>query len=183
MAGIFQLTEWPLPATFLYQQYADTLSATLRRRFSRTDSQNIYDAVLAGILDISLKLDRLENPEDLGGLLYVAALRKLQGIIRSDDTRHCREREKGNESVAKERDEAREQGTDIGQADLLDRVFREIPKTDEERIVLQHWGANTEELAQGLGIQELPHDQQRSIIKPIRDRLAKRLERFLDERD
>lgn len=183
MASIFQLTEWPLPATHLYEQYADTLSATLIKRFPRADTQNIYDAVLAGILAISLKVDRLDNPEDLGGLLYVAALRKLQGILRSDETRQCREREKGKESVAKERDEAREQRTNIGHADLLDRVFKEIPKTDEERIVLEHWGASTEELAQALGFQELPHDAQRNTIKPIRDRLAKRLERYLEERD
>jgi hypothetical protein len=136
MANISNLIEWPLPATHLYEEYADTLAETLRGRFPRADAQKIYDAVLAGILAISVKVDRLDDPEDLGGLLYVAALRQLQGIFRSDEARQRREREKGREFVASKRDETRDQGIDRVHAELLDRVFRDVAKTAEERIVL-----------------------------------------------
>jgi len=183
MATIFQLTAWPLPATELYERYAASLTITLTGRFSRTDPQKVYDAVLAAILDISLKIDRLDEPEDLGGLLYVVALRKLRGCLRSDDARQSREQEKGTGIVAKALEEASDIGEEVGNAELLDRVFRELATNEVERTVLEHWGESTEVIAQLLGYQTLAPDEQRKQIKPIRDRLTQRLKRFLDERD
>lgn len=183
MASIFQLTGWPLPATDLYERYAVALSTTLSRRFSQTDPQKVCDAILAAILDISLKIDRLDDPDDLGGLLYVAALRKLRTMQRSDDARQSREHEKGSGIVAKALEEASDVGEEVGNAELLDRVFQELATNEVERTVLEHWGDSTGDLAQVLGYQALAPEEQRKLIKPIRDRLTQRLKRFLDERD
>src|SRR5438128_1540036 len=107
MANIFDLKEWPTAATHLYERYAPALSAQLRRNFVSCDSALVYDAVIEAVLDIALKLDQLDTPDDLHGLLFVAALRKLLGFLRSEGSRRCREREKGNASVAERQTAAR----------------------------------------------------------------------------
>ena len=90
MARIFDLIEWPTPATHLYEKYASALSGRLRTRFPRFDPAWTHDAVIGAVLDIALKIEQVDNPDDLGGLLTVVATRKLLEIYRSEQARHCR---------------------------------------------------------------------------------------------
>jgi hypothetical protein len=181
MASIFDLNEWPTPATYLYEEYASMLSERLRRRFPHFDSEWIHDAVINAILDISLKIDQLDNPDDLGGLLSVAAWRKLMESARSEQARRCRQEKKGRELVVQQQAAAREEWETVADKESLQRILAQVPQNGEERTVLEHWSEGYHEIACALGWQDVPEPEQRSRVKTIRDRLAQRLKRFLEE--
>jgi DNA-directed RNA polymerase specialized sigma24 family protein len=184
MVNIYALDEWPTAATHLYEQYAVPLAEHLSRRFPeswRQDPSLIYDAVLSAVLDIALKLDELDSPEDLHGLLYVTAARKLLAVLRGEGSRRCREKETGAEFVARRQDTAREEWEGLADIELLERILNTIPENDEEVLVLRHWGADFQEIADALGWKEIGRSEQRRRVKVVRDRLAKRLKRFLED--
>jgi DNA-directed RNA polymerase specialized sigma24 family protein len=181
MVSLFKVDEWPLAATELYVEHAEALSACLTRRFPSLDPAAIYDAVVGAVLDIGLRIDELDAPDDLYGLLFVAALRKLLCFLRSQASRHGRERETGRKSVVQRQAATREQWEQLAGRELLERVFRTIPQNDEERVVLELWGASFQEIASALGWQNLPEEEQRQRVKTVRNRVGKRLERFVEE--
>jgi DNA-directed RNA polymerase specialized sigma24 family protein len=181
MASILELDEWPTPATYLYEKYAEALQRQLRRRFQSTDADLIYDAVIAAILDIALKFDRLKAPENLRGLLFVAALRKLLASLRSETSRQLREAKTGNETVVKQQAATREQWQTLADAEILERAFKTVPENEDERLVLEHWGADFQEIAFVLGWKDLPEADQYKRVKTLRDRLGQRLRRLIED--
>jgi DNA-directed RNA polymerase specialized sigma24 family protein len=183
MARIFDLTEWPTPATYLFEQHADLLARVLAPRFRALGPDRIYDAIMDAILDISLKIDRFDDLDDLGGLLRVAATRNLLDVVRSQQARGQRDQEKGIRSVARSEAAARKERDLADAREILERIFREIPQSDEERTVLEHWGETFQEIALALGWGQLSQTEQRRRVKTLRDRVAQRLKRFLEEPD
>jgi DNA-directed RNA polymerase specialized sigma24 family protein len=181
MANLFDLTEWPTVATHLYEKYASMLSERICRRFPKFDPAQIYDAVIGAVLDVALKIDQLDNTDDLGGLLSVAAVRKLLGSHRSEQARQGREEKKGKQSVAQHQSAARKERDQLADREMLERIFAAVPNNDEELVVLEHWGESYQEIARALGWQDLPDPEQKRRVKTIRDRLGKRLARFLEE--
>jgi hypothetical protein len=181
MASILELKEWPTPATYLYEEHADALQRQLRRRFPSADQDLIYDAVIGAILDVALKFDRLKAQDDLHGLLWVAAFRNLMGSLRSDKARQLREAKKGNETVVEHQAAARKQRETLGDAEILERAFKTVPENVEERLVLEHWGADFQEIALALGWKDLPEAEQYKRVKTLRDRLGQRLRRLIED--
>ncbi|HEV3449193.1 MAG TPA: hypothetical protein VG099_31440 [Gemmataceae bacterium] len=181
MASFFKLHEWPTVATHLYEKHADALARQLRGRLPRTDPDRVYDAVVSAILDIALKLDQLDAPDDLHGLLFVAALRKLRDCLRSETSRQLRQEKKGKESVAAQQGTTREPWESAADAEILERAFKTVPENDDERLVLEHWGADFREVAAALGWQGLPKAEQYKRVKTLRDRLWQRLRRLIED--
>jgi hypothetical protein len=183
MAKLFELNAWPIGATHLYEQYAAALLGSLRKGFYGLDPALIYDAVIDAILDIGRRLEDLHEPDDLRGLLYVAAYRRLLAILRSDRARLQRERETGKRIVAERESTDRDIERARLNREMLEKVVLEVATNDEERVALENWGASWKVLSEKLGCQNLSEIEQKAHIKTIRDRLAKRLSRFFDETD
>jgi len=181
MTSIFQLHEWPTVATDLYEDYANALARQLRGRFPATDPDLVYEAVISGILAIAPKFDQLEAQDDLRGLLFVAGLRKLKDCLRSEKARRLREVKKGNQAVAERQAATRQPWETVADAEILERAFKTVPENEQERLVLEHWGADFRDVAVALGWQSLPETEQYQRVKTLRDRLGKRLQRLIED--
>jgi hypothetical protein len=180
MGTLSDLREYPTAATHLYQEYAEGIAAALGRRFPRMDPGTLYDAAVDAILDIAGKLDRVERPDELDRLLFVAALNKCRDRFRSDGSRSRREQIAGDAFVARQA-AAPSIEENAEAATLVQRVFDEIATTPQERIMLEHWGEDFESVAAALGWQDRPRADQRRDVKRLRDRLDKRLRRLEEE--
>src|SRR5262245_12978929 len=87
-------------AADLYVQHARPLGRLLARDFPNTDPQLIADAAVDAVLDLARNPDRFDPDRgSVRGWLFGAARRVLAKLIRGEQRRRRREREKSNTAV------------------------------------------------------------------------------------
>jgi DNA-directed RNA polymerase specialized sigma24 family protein len=167
---------WPTAAADLYEKYHEQVLANLKAAYPHADMDARHDAFVQALLETADKVDPARG--DVAAFLTGAAKRILRTTLRSDSRRRKRERAYGQNLVADKKSAARNSLDMLADAEMLRRVRDKIARTEEERIMLDHWGKDFREVAQALNITHLTMTEQQARVKDIRDRLGQRLKRW-----
>ncbi len=168
--------DWPIAATDLFEKYHEQVLVRLKAAYPSADMDLRHDAFVQALLEVVRKeLDPARGR--WVDFLTGAAKRALRTLVRSAKARREREMEHGKNLVADRESAARDIVDMLADAELVKKIQAEVAQTEEERIVLGHWGEDFRGIARALNITHLGEDEQQRRVKELRDRLSIRLRR------
>jgi hypothetical protein len=168
----------------LFENYVGDVSAALRRDWPRVDAEAVYTCVVEAILELARQPERLDPARgEPGGLIRVAARRRLMDALKRDSRRQAREAAVAH--VAEAPSAARDPRWAVEDRDEIALAFEETELDDAERAFLELYAEgedDPEQLAAALGPTGLDPPARDVEIKRARDRLLRRLRRWGERR-
>jgi RNA polymerase sigma factor (sigma-70 family) len=166
-------------AADLFEQFSDTVCRALARAFPGTDPQQVCDAVVRAIFQVSGNFSRYDARRgSLKTFLFAAARRILRHRLRADDLRRQREQKKMGDAVTGTGSAHRSPLEALADRDLVEQALHALHLTAVERQVLDLWMLGETDVTAYAAVMGLQDQTQADCEQPVRRLLARLRQRI-----